>query len=38
MEDVHRIIPIFDGDASQSFMGIYDGHGGGSLIRPTRTA
>ena len=28
MEDVHRLIPAFDGDARTSFVGIYDGHGG----------
>lgn len=28
MEDVHRLIPCFDGDHGTSFVGIYDGHGG----------
>lgn len=28
MEDVHRVVPVFDGDPGMSFMGIYDGHGG----------
>lgn len=28
MEDVHRLLPCFDGDADTSFVGIYDGHGG----------
>lgn len=28
MEDVHRLIPCFDGDRDTSFVGIYDGHGG----------
>ncbi len=28
MEDVHRVLPVFDGDENLSFLGIYDGHGG----------
>jgi len=28
MEDVYRVIPVFDGDMDTSFLGVYDGHGG----------
>lgn len=31
MEDVHRLVPCFDGDAGTSFVGIYDGHGGACI-------
>jgi len=32
MEDVHRVLPVFDDDASMSFVGIYDGHGGRDIV------
>jgi serine/threonine protein phosphatase PrpC len=32
MEDVHRIIPLFDGDHNTSFFGVYDGHGGRGIV------
>ncbi|TFJ80616.1 hypothetical protein NSK_008042 [Nannochloropsis salina CCMP1776] len=32
MEDVHRVLPVFDGDACMSFVGIYDGHGGRDIV------
>ncbi len=30
MEDVHRVIPLFDGKENVAFFGVYDGHGGRS--------
>ncbi len=32
MEDVHRVVPVFDDDSSMSFVGIYDGHGGRDIV------
>ena len=32
MEDVHRVLPVFDNDPSMSFVGIYDGHGGRDIV------
>lgn len=28
MEDVYRVVPVFDGDKDTSFVAVYDGHGG----------
>jgi len=32
MEDVHRITPHFDGQQAQTYIAVYDGHGGRGIV------
>eukprot|EP01041_Mallomonas_annulata_P010538 gene10538-21975_t len=38
MEDVHRVVPNLDGDATTSYFAVYDGHGGRQIVDFLETA